>query len=597
MTTKIKVTDFDFDTIKLDFKTFLSTRPEFTDYNFEGSNLNVLLDILAYNTNYHALMANFLANEMFLDTASKRSSVVSHSKTLGYVPKSRSASKLITNIDISYLSTQAQVSNYLLKKGSPVFRTIIDNSSYIFTTASNYSAPIIQDSLNPNSYTIHYENVILYEGAFTTNNLIYNSLTKFVTIPNLDIDLSTLVVMVHDPRRESYDNYSYAKNLLDIDADNKVYFIQEGFDGKFQIYFGDSTFGTEPIDKSDILITYMVTHGAEANGATNWILQNPDSSIMVSQFDHLPITGVSVGGTDRETISSIKFNSINHFGTQNRAVVSNDYAVLAQQYSDNIKAVIAWGGEDDLPPVYNTVMLCAIPVYGEDLTFQEKEYLTKYLKTKAVGSTNIVFKSPQYLDLKISVEFTYDTKLIRLSVYELEASVRETIGLYAKEYLYNFSGSFKESKFLALLDKVNESITGTTINVNLVKVLPIQKFMQQTHIVDFSNPIDTQSLYPAITSTGFYTTGTTEVCYLADDRKGKLKIVKYNVNGVLEDFKTDVGDINYLNGKMSVSLYITSTKDVSFKIFVNPKVNNIVSSRNNILRIVNENVVVVSKGE
>lgn len=596
MTTKIRVTDFDFDTIKSDFKNFLKTRPEFTDYNFEGSNLSVLLDILAYNTNYQALMANFLANEMFLDTASKRSSVVSHSKTLGYVPKSRVAAKANITLDISFTSN-VQNYSFVLKRGTPIFRTIIDGVNFNFTTASNYTSAVSQDETNPNNYTVHFENVVIYEGEFVTNTTQYNALTKFISIPNLDVDLSTLVLMVKDPRKETYDTYTYAKDLLEIGADNKVYFIQEGFDGKFQIYFGDGSFGSEPIDKSDIIMTYMITHGASANGATAWVLNNPDSSIMSANYAHLDITSLSIGGSDRETIASIKFNSINHFGTQNRAVVSNDYAVLAQQYSDSIKTVVAWGGEEEVPPIYNTVVLCAIPTQGEDLTDSEKSYITKYLKTKAVGSTNILFKSPQYLDMKIDVEFTYNTKLIQLSVYELEASVKDAISSYAKNYLYNFAGSFKESKFLTLLDRVNDSITGTSLKVSLVKILPIQTFLLQTHIIDFSNTIDTSLAEPAIYSSGFYTNDTTDLCYLVDDRQGKINIVKYNSQGTLVIHKLGIGDINYNNGKMSVTLFVKYIKDVNFRIYAKPKVNNITSTKNNILRIVNENVNVVSKGE
>lgn len=596
MPTKIKVTDFDFDTIKLDFKSFLKSRPEFTDYNFEGSNLNVLLDILAYNTNYHALMANFLANEMFLDTASKRSSVVSHSKSLGYVPKSKTASRALINLDISFTSN-VRTYNFVLKKGEPIFRTIIDGTNYNFTIANNYSSSVIQDENNPNNYTVHFENIEIFEGEFTTTTAIYNALTKTISIPNLDVDLSTLVVSVHDPRKESYENYSYAKNLLDIDGNNKVYFVQEGFDGKFQIYFGDGTFGVEPIDKSDILLTYMVTHGAAANGAISWVLPNPDSATMPTNYAHLPIYGSSVGGTDRETIASIKFNSINHFGTQNRAVVANDYAVLTQQYMDNIRAVIAWGGEEETPPIFNSVLLCAVPDQGEDLTDIEKAYLVQYLKTKAVGSTNIIMRSPIYLDMKVDLTFTYDTKLIKLSVYELEASIKDAVGVYASDYLYNFNGVFKESKFLTMIDRVNDSITGTTVDIKLIKNIQIQNHITQTYILDFSNPIDTSLAIPSVSSSEFYTNDTKEKCHIVDDRFGNLKIVRYDSNGNLIDHKLNIGTVNYTTGKMSFSLYVTKSNDPVFKMTIKPQLNNIASSKNNILRIVSENVTVVSKGE
>ena len=596
MTTKIKVTNFDFDTIKTDFKSFLSTRPEFTDYNFEGSNLNVLLDVLAYNTHYHSLMANFLANEMFLDTAAKRSSVVSHAKTLGYVPKSKTAAKAVVNVDISYTSN-TETTSFVLKKGVPSFKTNVDGTTLSFTTASNYSASVIQDSLNPNNYTVSFPSVTIYEGEYTTNTEVYNSLTKFISIPNIDVDLSTLVVSVRDPLKETYDNYEYAGNLLDVHANTKVYFVQEGFDGRFQIYFGDGVFGTEPVDKSIVILNYIITHGASGNGAINWILSNPDSVTMTTNYAHLDITGFATGGSDRESIASIKFNSINHFGTQNRAVVSNDYAVLAQQYSNNIKSVIAWGGEDDSPPIYNSVVLCAIPTQGEDLTDLEKSYIKEYLKTKAVASTNIIFRSPEYLDLKLNLTFTYDPKLIKLSVYELESAVKDAVGQYAKDYLYNFSGAFKQSKFLTIMDRVNDSITGTSVDISLLKVLPIQPFTKQTHVIDFSNSIDTKSSEPSIYSTGFYSNKTTDMCYVVDDRAGKMIMVAYNSAGVLRIIDDNIGKVDYVGGKVSMTTYVTSYVGTEFKLQANPDSNNIMSARNNILRIKNANITVVSKGE
>lgn len=595
MTTKIKVTDFDFDTIKLDFKTYLSSRPEFTDYNFEGSNLNVLLDILAYNTHYHSLTANFLANEMFLDTAAKRSSVVSHSKTLGYVPKSKSSAKATVTVDISFTNASDPGSSFVLEKGRSLFKTNVDGNNFNFTTASNFTAPIIHDT--GNNYTVSYPNITIYEGEYTITTGTYSTLTKFVNIPNLDVDLSTLVVEVRDPFKEAYINYTYAKNLIDIGADNTVFFIQEGFDGKYQIYFGDGTFGAEPAEGSLVRMSYIITHGLIGNGATNWVLNNPSSTIMSANYAYAPITGVSIGGSDRETIASIKFNSINHFGTQNRAVVANDYATLAKQYSDNIKNILAWGGEEDTPPMYNSVIMCAIPNQGEDLTDNEKSAIKNYLKSKAVGSTNIVFKVPEYLDMQMDVEFTYDTKIIKISAYELESNVRDTIGIYAKDYLYNFSSTFKQSRFLTTLDRVSDAITGTTTKIKLVKTLPVHTFYSQAHVVDFSNQLNTNSLEPTIWSSKFYTNLTTNICFLMDYyRNGTVQLVSQD-GANIQVIAANVGSINYTTGKVAVQMYVTSYPDAKFQLYANPISNNIVSNRNNILRIKNENVTVTSKGE
>lgn len=599
MTTKLKVTDFDFDTLKVDFKTFIKSRPEFTDYNFEGSNLNVILDILAYNTHYHSLMANFLANEMFLDTAAKRSSVVSHAKTLGYVPKSKSSATASVNLNMSFINTSItnlENQSFILRKGDTILQTNIDGTNYTFTLISNYSSPI--ELVSTNSYRVHYENVLLYEGEYTTNTATYNALTKFVNIPDIDVDLNTLIVEVKRASVTDYDTYTYAGNLLEVGTASRVFFIQEGYNGQYQIYFGDGQFGVEPTDGSVVRMSYIVTHGVGGNGATRWILNNPNSYIMAVDYAVEPIIGISSNGSDRESTTSIKFNAINHFGTQNRAVSAPDYAVLAKQHSNNVKQILSWGGEDNEPPLYNSVVLCAIPITGEDLTDAEKTAITDYLRSKAVGSTQIVFKTPEYLDIKLDVDFTYDKNLLKTTVYKLESDVRSMIGAYARDSLYNFDTTFKQSKLLTQIDRVADSITGSTITNTLIKTLSIQPFLHQNHVVDFSNQIDKSSQQPAVWTTSFYSSvNSNSPSYIIDDRAGILMMVSYDANNKLIVINKNVGSVNYITGVVSLNMAVTTYNDINFTVYCRPVSNNVSSTKNNILRIKNENITITARGE
>jgi hypothetical protein len=595
MTHKLKVTDFDFDTLKVNFKDFLKTRPEFTDYNFEGSNLNVLLDILAYNTHYHALMANFLANEMFIDTAAKRSSVVSHAKSLGYVPRSRAAARATVDLNITFSNTSNPGTSFVFQKGSPVFKTVIDGFSYTFTTANTYSAAIV--SLGSNNYELILNGVEIYEGEFTTNYLEYSDVTKFITIPNLDIDLSTLIVEVKREGEIIYDSYALASNILDIGASDKVYFIQEGFNGLFQIYFGDGTFGVAPPDRTTVRLSYMVTHGIEGNGATRWILNNPNQTVFATNYTTEVITGLSTSGSNRESLTSIKFNAVNNYGVQNRAVVADDYAALAKRYSNNVKQIISWGGEENIPPLYNSVVLCVIPESGEDLIDSEKTAIKEFLKKKAVGNTNIIFKSPEYLDIVLYAKFTYDKNIIKLAVNELESLVRDEINAFSSENLFSFTGSLKLSKFLARLDKVDDSITGTNVDITLAKTLSVQPYTDQNHILSFDNKIDSKSSDYTVSSTGFYTNVITSLCYLRDDRKGNMMLITFTSDGNYTIVNNNVGSVDYATGEIVVTFYVTSYVGSNLIISAIPQDQNITTTKNVILRMKNENVTVASQGE
>ena len=593
MTTKIRVTDFDFNSIKSDLRDFLSTRTEFTDYNFEGSNLSVLLDILSSNTHYQALMANFLANEMFLDTAVKRSSVVSHAKSLGYIPKSKTAASTTANVRFSFTTTENTGDSFTLPKGS-IFRTNINGINYNFTTTSNYSAPIV--STGGNNYYWLKDEIKLYEGELTTNTIKYSALLKKAVIPDLDVDLSTLTVSI---RREgnTFDIYQRVDTALDVSADDQIYFIQEGYGGKYEIYFGDNIFGKEPADGTDIVLNYMLSHGSAGNGAQLYLLNNPLSFANTTQYAQDPIVGESTGGSDRETLQSIKFNALNSFGTQNRAVVASDYAALARGMSSNIKNILSWGGEENIPPKYNTVILCVVPYVGEDLTDGEKKAISDQLKKKAVGAVNITFESPKYIDIGCELSFSYSTKKINISVFELESNVRNSISDYAREFLFNFAGTFKQSKFLTYIDGTDEAITGTSVKLTLTKTLDIQTYINQTHVVEFSSAIDTSSTGSSLSSTNFYTQGTTSLCYLMEDKNYNIHIASKDTSGKEIIIKQNVGRINYDQGTLSFTSYITSFVDSDFKVTVKPRSNDLVSTRSTILRIKNENVTVKSKGE
>lgn len=367
MADRLTVTDLDFDTIKTNLRNFLRQQSEFQDYDFEGSGLNILLDILAYNTHYNAYYLNMVANESFLDSAILRNSVVSHAKKLGYVP--RSATAPIALIRVVVETGNSTPGTLSLPRGYVFLSSQIDGVSYRFVTLDAYSATKV-------GTTYTFNNVKIYEGQFSAYTYVnsYTSNPKQIfTIPSDKVDTSTLRVSVRQSTSNTQTEvYERAEDVLNITSNSQIYFLQEGRNGQYEVYFGDDVLGKKIPDGGVVNFEYLITNASEANQANNFI-----STASIGGFSSIAVNPIKAasGGTVRETVDQIKFAAPLSLLSQNRAVTKNDYIRLIQQKYPTFEAVNVWGGEENDPPVFGKVFVSAKPKQGFEITQTEKEFV------------------------------------------------------------------------------------------------------------------------------------------------------------------------------------------------------------------------------
>ena len=461
MATNLNVTELDFDQIKQNLKNYLKTQSTFTDYDFEGSGLSVLLDVLAYNTHYNAMTAHFALNEAFLDSAQIRGNVVTRAKLLGYTPRSTLAPKAIVNITVDVTSETGTIPTILSLPRGTKLNTIVDGEEYQYVVISNQNAQIVDNTITK---TFTFSNVTIVEGSYKTllyrvDNDIENQ--KF-QVSDRDSDTSTLRVRVRENEESSsYDIYTPFESLLNVNSTSKVYYLQENSNGFYEIYFGDSVTGYKPNNNNIITLDYVYTSGSESNGAISFSMVDS-----INGYSNVSITTLSkaAGGSDRETTESIRFNAPLTFTSQNRAVTSDDYRAIIQKSFSDIDSISCWGGEDNDPPNYGKVYISIKPLTAETLTLAQRTEITSViLKGKNVVSITPEIVDPNYTYLELDVFFKYNPNLTDRSSVELSSVVRDTISDYNFNELNKFDGVFRHSQLLRAIDNADPSIQNSTV--------------------------------------------------------------------------------------------------------------------------------------
>ena len=420
---KLDVTELDFDRIKSNLKTFMKNQTEFTDYDFEGSGLNALLDVLSYNTHYLAMNMNMVANESFLDTASTRSAVVSHAKTLGYIPNSPRAPVAFINVTLNNSTTDSSAFEELNTATIPigtVFTTQMDDVNYQFVTVSEHTINKVDDVLS-------FTNIPIYEGTYVTNRYTVNNQNvdqKFY-LADRNGDTSTLVVDVFDSATStSSTTFTLATDTTLTSSTSNVFFLQESVDGKFEIYFGDGITGRALSDGNIVRLRYVVTNKTLANGATSF-----STTATISGITNVTVATVSnaSGGAESESIQSIKFNAPLDYAAQGRAVTVNDFKAIVPKVYANTKSVQVYGGEDNDVPTFGKVYISIVPTTGS-ITAAAKAQIVKDLKTTyTIASVSPEVVDPEYTKLRLNVTFTYNSKNTIKPKETLESNVLTTI--------------------------------------------------------------------------------------------------------------------------------------------------------------------------
>jgi hypothetical protein len=460
---RLQVTELDFESIKQNLKDFLKQQETFQDYDFDGAGLNILLDILAYNTHYNSYYLNMVANESFLDSAVIRDSVVSHAKTLSYIPYSKTASKAIISLEV--ISTNNNPDTLQLPRGTIFSSDLIDNTSFNFTLIDDVTVSKANSSFL-------FENLNIYEGEIVTYNYQYTEQTNpksIFIIPDLNVDTRTLrVSIVNSSSNTEQEIYNLATDALEVGPDDPVYFLQEGRNGKYEIYFGNNVVGKKINDNSIVVISYLVTQGAVANGIEGFIL----SSQINKPFNSIDLDVISrsSGGSERESIDEIKYGSTKLFTAQNRLVTYKDYESYIVNTYPNIESISVWGGEDEPTPVYGKVFVSIKPRDGYFISESEKQkIIDEIIKPKSIISVDVAIREPEFLFVKIVSEIRYNKSKTLLSDEAFKERVKNEIINYFSLNVNKFNSTFALSKLVEEIDNLDESIIGIQSKIRLEK--------------------------------------------------------------------------------------------------------------------------------
>ena len=609
---RLEVTEFDFDEVKENLKIFLRGQSEFTDYDFEGSGMNILLDVLAYNTHYLGFNANMLANEMFLDSASLRSSIVSHSKTLGYVPTSARAAK--ATVDVNLNTSQAS----LTMPAGTVFNATVDDVSYKFST--------ITDVTKSNTGgTIPFLNTDIYEGTFITTRYTVNSSDidqRFLLTDNR-ADTSTLTVKIQTSSTDTTTNtFTEATDITQVTASSNVYFLQEVEAGLYEIYFGDGVIGTALSDDNIVILTYIVSNKSAANGAA--IFTNAATIGGVSDVAVATVAAASAG-SEPETLQSIKYNAPLSYASQGRCVTAEDYKVYAKRYFPNTQSVQVFGGESGSydsslgavsTPEYGKVFISIKSTTGNDLTAAEKTSLIANLAPFTVASITPVIVDPQTTRLILNVTFKFDSSRTTDTQAALVTKVSNDLTTFNTNSLSKFEGAFRHSKVTGIIDDADSSITSNITKVTLSHNLAPTLNSATNYTIQLNNAFhNPHSGHNAdaggiLSSTGFKVSGdATNFQFFDDDGAGNIR--RYIlVSGVRQYQDTTAGTITYTTGEIKInSINITSIGEVDgaasniIRLTVIPDSLDIIPVRNQILEIdfvnttINGSVDTISTGD
>jgi len=583
---KLEISELDFENIKVSLRRFLSNQNEFKDYDFEGSSLSILLDLLSYNTHYLAYNANFVANEMFLDTAELRSSVASLAKLVGYTPNSARA----PIADLRLVINDGSGSTISVPAGTK-FTTTIDDVSYSFVSIDNKTITPVDGV-----YTLQSLNV--YEGTYVNYNYTVDTadVDQRFLIPSDRVDTTTLKVSIQNSVSDTTTNtFTKATSITELDSTSKVYFLQEAEDGQYEIYFGDGVIGQALTDGNIITISYVVTNKTEANGASSFSISGS-----ISGFTNITITVNSdaQGGSEPEAISSIKQNVPNFYAAQDRAVTVEDYKVKVKELYANTQAVSAWGGEDNDTPFYGRVYISILPATGSNLTDATKTSLVTQLKKYSVASVTPVIVDPETTYILLTTTVKYDEQATTKSSDTLKSDVTTTITNYNLNTLQKFDSMFRHSKLIGLIDDTDNSILSNVTTIKFRKSFVPTLGSSTKYTISFNNAFynphtgHRANAGGILQSSGFKINGdATNIWFLDDDGSGNVR--RYRLVGSVRTYAAqNQGTINYSTGQIVInSLNITSIENIRsaastvIELTVEPNSNDIVPVRNQVLEI------------
>jgi hypothetical protein len=587
---KLNISELDFDTIKNNLKDYFGSQSEFSDHDFGGSAISVMLDVLAYNTYYNAYYVNMLASESFFDSAQLRDSVVSKASMLGYTPQSTTGAKANVQITVSPDDAPATVTVDKFTQ----FTSTVNGTSYVFCTSG--SSTIVANSGAYVATGVELTQGVPLTFRYTANTA--NTDQKFL-LPNANTDTDTLTVTIQESASDTnVSAYSEATDITTINSTSNIYFLSESTEGQFRVQFGDGVLGRKPVTGKIVLLEALISEGGEVNGANVF-----SASGTVGGYSATVVTSnAAAGGSDKETIESIKFNAPKTYETQNRAVTTDDYKKIVEGNVSGLDSVSVWGGQDNDTPAYGKVFISAKPTGATSLSTSQIGLIKAAVTSYNMVSVTPEVVDPDIIDLIFTTTVKYDSRLTSLASGAVAELVIDTIQDYKTNNLLKFGAAFRYSTLSTLIDSTETSVISNLTTLTAKKGLEPSITANNAYDISFNNPIfNPSATYEgAVTSSEFaFTDATGEArtsCFM-DDLDGTLRIFFLSGSDKVILSNT-AGTVAYSNGFISISSFKPdSFLGATLDFTITPAQNDLTPIRNQIFEIANTNISITMQDD
>jgi hypothetical protein len=584
---QVNITDLDFDDIAANLKEYLKGQSTLKDYNMEGSNINILIDLLAYSSHVSAFNANMVASELFLDTAQIRKNVVSRAKEIGYTPTSATASMATIDLQVNNPLIGGETPTSLTINRGHKFKTVYDGFTYPYVSLAS-------QTISPLNGVFKFEDLEIYQGKMNSDIFAYNGQIQNQRFPLTEelVDTSTVTVTVQSTGGGS-SAWSKSEDISGVDKDTKVWYVQENDQGQFEIYFGDGVISAEPLDGDTITISYLVTDDQHTEGASQFTM----TDAIGGNSDVTLITKTaSSGGKAKESIESIRFAASKFYTSQNRLVTVDDYKSKLQTLYPGADSISVWGGEDNNPPQYGKIFIAIKPSQNVNkLTSSEKTLLRDKMRRLNMLTVRPEIIDADIIDILVTTTFKFNPRATTKTVSELETLVRAAIITHDSTYLSGFDSIFRHSVLAKDIDSAESSILSNITTVKLRKTVTPTFGQSKGYEVEFGegnkfyNPHSGHNKLGGgiIETTGFLVSGFTDTFYFDDDGEGNLR--RYSLSGSTRVYAdSQAGTVDYSNGKITINginVLSTINTDDTIHFTVIPNSFDSVAYRSNLLDI------------
>ena len=569
--TYLQVTELDFGQIRTNLKTYLSSQDQFKDYDFEGSAMAVLLDVLSYNTHYNAYYLNMVANEMFLDTAQQRDSVVSRAKELGYTPVSSIGATAEVQVEFAGLANT--VSQFTIPRNSK-FTSTVDDVTYTFVTPA--ANKVLRSTTGKYIKTISITEGEPLSHSWTASA---SNPVRYI-IPNAGVDTTSVTVSVQASATDTtVTEFTRASNITQVFSTTPIYFLEESADQKYEVIFGSGSLGLPVKPGNIVTVKYLVNNGEATNGASKFSVDSINIGETYTSSSIVSVVSSASGGRPQETVESIKFSAPRNYQTQNRAVVADDYQRIILNENPDLQSVIAYGGELAVPPINGKVFIAVKPFGERFATTNRKQSIKSSIQSRTPLAIDPVVVDADYTYIIPSVTTYYDLTRSSLTDAAVEQNTRDAITAFATDNLERFGNKFRFSRFIRSLDNTSTgAVLNNDANIKIQKRITPNTDVATLVELNFNNPIRPSTL----SSTQFKYNGFD--AFLGDDGLGRVSIFRYNDTKQKVDIIVLAGTIDYTSGRILVQNFLpTSYSDQSLNITVTTENLDIIPVREQIL--------------